>query len=281
MSKEELEIVWKLRRCSRASTASRRSSCCSSGCRKSQTNIEFLMQVQKTTPAPAPRTDRRRPGRRLDALAWRSHAHADVSELPGRPGISSSARESPRLAAGVARGGKSARSVPVHVPLTGAATTRRPERTTMKKDIHPEYRVTEVTCTCGDTFTTRSTATNGIIHADVCSNATRSTPASRRSSTPAAASPASRPATPRRPPQTPTRAAGRLQVAPDGAGHRIRGAGVVRLVRRRTPADEEPPCSRPSRAWSPSTPSSSGSWPSRRRTPTRGWRRGSTSGTPS
>ena len=40
----------------------------------------------------------------------------------------------------------------------------------MKKDIHPEYRVTEVTCTCGNTFTTRSTASSGNIHADVCSN---------------------------------------------------------------------------------------------------------------
>ena len=40
----------------------------------------------------------------------------------------------------------------------------------MKKDIHPEYVVTEVTCTCGNTFTTRSTATSGSIHADVCSN---------------------------------------------------------------------------------------------------------------
>jgi large subunit ribosomal protein L31 len=40
----------------------------------------------------------------------------------------------------------------------------------MKKDIHPEYRVTEVTCTCGNTFKTRSTAPNGVIHADVCSN---------------------------------------------------------------------------------------------------------------
>jgi len=39
----------------------------------------------------------------------------------------------------------------------------------MKKDIHPDYRVTEVTCTCGSTFTTRSTATSGSIHADVCS----------------------------------------------------------------------------------------------------------------
>src|SRR5262245_18207713 len=51
-----------------------------------------------------------------------------------------------------------------------AAGTRSPKGNSMKKDIHPEYRVTEVTCTCGNTFTTRSTAANGIIHADVCSN---------------------------------------------------------------------------------------------------------------
>ncbi len=40
----------------------------------------------------------------------------------------------------------------------------------MKKDIHPDYVATDVTCTCGNTFTTRSTATSGVIHADVCSN---------------------------------------------------------------------------------------------------------------
>ncbi|MDR2984388.1 MAG: 50S ribosomal protein L31 [Nocardiopsaceae bacterium] len=40
----------------------------------------------------------------------------------------------------------------------------------MKRDIHPEYVVTEVTCTCGNTFKTRSTAKTGEIHADVCSN---------------------------------------------------------------------------------------------------------------
>ena len=39
----------------------------------------------------------------------------------------------------------------------------------MKPGIHPEYVVTEVTCTCGSTFTTRSTATYGTLHADVCS----------------------------------------------------------------------------------------------------------------
>ena len=40
----------------------------------------------------------------------------------------------------------------------------------MKKDIHPEYVATTVTCTCGNTFETRSTAANGAIHAEVCSN---------------------------------------------------------------------------------------------------------------
>ena len=39
----------------------------------------------------------------------------------------------------------------------------------MKPDIHPRYGRTEVTCTCGATFLTRSTAKNGVIHADVCS----------------------------------------------------------------------------------------------------------------
>ena len=39
----------------------------------------------------------------------------------------------------------------------------------MKNAIHPEYVVTQVTCTCGNTFTTRSTETSGEIRADVCS----------------------------------------------------------------------------------------------------------------
>jgi len=40
----------------------------------------------------------------------------------------------------------------------------------MKADIHPQYNVTTVTCSCGNTFTTRSTAPNGSIHVEVCSN---------------------------------------------------------------------------------------------------------------
>jgi len=39
----------------------------------------------------------------------------------------------------------------------------------VKDGIHPEYVVTQVTCSCGNTFTTRSTAKSGTIHADVCS----------------------------------------------------------------------------------------------------------------
>ena len=39
----------------------------------------------------------------------------------------------------------------------------------MKSDIHPAYVETEVRCSCGATFTTRSTATSGVINADTCS----------------------------------------------------------------------------------------------------------------
>jgi large subunit ribosomal protein L31 len=39
----------------------------------------------------------------------------------------------------------------------------------MKADIHPAYAQTVVTCSCGNEFTTRSTATSGAIHVEVCS----------------------------------------------------------------------------------------------------------------
>jgi large subunit ribosomal protein L31 len=62
--------------------------------------------------------------------------------------------------------------VPVHVQSTMVA--RRPGDHhegihPMKTGIHPDYVVTEVTCSCGNTFTTRSTANSGHIHADICS----------------------------------------------------------------------------------------------------------------
>jgi large subunit ribosomal protein L31 len=50
--------------------------------------------------------------------------------------------------------------------------TRRPHTkgtNAVKSGIHPDYVVTQVTCSCGNTFTTRSTAKSGVLHADVCS----------------------------------------------------------------------------------------------------------------
>ena len=38
----------------------------------------------------------------------------------------------------------------------------------MKKDIHPEYVETNVSCACGNTFVTRSTKST--IKVDICSN---------------------------------------------------------------------------------------------------------------
>lgn len=37
----------------------------------------------------------------------------------------------------------------------------------VKKGIHPEYMETKVTCSCGDTFTTRSTKPE--LHVEICS----------------------------------------------------------------------------------------------------------------
>ena len=38
----------------------------------------------------------------------------------------------------------------------------------MKTDIHPEYVVAAVTCSCGNSFQTRSTKSE--MHVDICSN---------------------------------------------------------------------------------------------------------------
>ena len=59
--------------------------------------------------------------------------------------------------------------------FTPASSARRPgdcedQEKYVKSEIHPNYVVTTVTCTCGNTFTTRSTAASGEIHADICSN---------------------------------------------------------------------------------------------------------------
>ena len=40
----------------------------------------------------------------------------------------------------------------------------------MKSGIHPEYVPTQVTCNCGNSFTTHSTRSGGAIQVEVCSN---------------------------------------------------------------------------------------------------------------
>jgi large subunit ribosomal protein L31 len=41
---------------------------------------------------------------------------------------------------------------------------------TMKQGIHPDYHAVQVTCSCGNTFVTRSTAPGDHMTIDVCSN---------------------------------------------------------------------------------------------------------------
>ena len=62
--------------------------------------------------------------------------------------------------------------LPVHVGAESSAhDPARPNHKehTLKKDIHPTYVETTVTCTCGSTFQTRSTVDGGKISSDVCS----------------------------------------------------------------------------------------------------------------
>ncbi len=39
----------------------------------------------------------------------------------------------------------------------------------MKADIHPKYAEVQITCSCGNTFTTRSAMTKREMHVEVCS----------------------------------------------------------------------------------------------------------------
>ena len=40
----------------------------------------------------------------------------------------------------------------------------------MKSDIHPKYQEIAVTCSCGNSFATRSTLSKTELHLDVCSS---------------------------------------------------------------------------------------------------------------
>lgn len=50
-----------------------------------------------------------------------------------------------------------------------AASNIERDRRDMKNGIHPEYTTTEVICSCGSTFTTRSTAKGSEIRVETCS----------------------------------------------------------------------------------------------------------------
>ena len=123
----------------------------------------------------------------------------------------------------------------------------------MKKDIHPDYVETTVTCTCGNTFTTRSTAKTGVdprrrlLAVPPVLHGQAEDPRHRR---------------PRRPVRGALRQEGRRQVAFPTAPVRPLAGGPARRVcaRRRRPMPARPtetPCSTPRRPSSTSTPSSS------------------------
>ena len=115
MGTEELEIVWKLRRVLSGLEPEKALELLLGRLRKSQTNIEFLRQVQQTTPtADSTSTVRRRTGPfRGSRTSVRSSVDRD--RPPGTP----------RLAWALGRVANSACSVPVHVSLSRAVATRR------------------------------------------------------------------------------------------------------------------------------------------------------------
>ena len=153
----------------------------------------------------------------------------------------------------------------------------------MKKDTHPDYVETAVTCTCGASFTTRSTATSGKIHADVCSQCHpfytgkqkildtggRVARFEARYAKKAAA------AQPRRP------TASSPRQAPVARSSRV--AGALSSVRPPAPVQRGGAADVRGRRGHArrSTPSSSGASRSPRRTPTSAWPSSSTSATPS
>lgn len=72
-------------------------------------------------------------------------------------------------------------------------------RQTMKQGIHPDYHAVQVTCSCGNTFVTRSTYNGDHMTVDVCSNCHPFYTGKQKISTPVAAWLASRSVTARRP----------------------------------------------------------------------------------
>jgi large subunit ribosomal protein L31 len=68
----------------------------------------------------------------------------------------------------MALGAPDAVSVAVRLSLSRSRRAPLHWTATMKTEIHPEYVVAHVRCTCGNEFTTRSTQAD--IHVEICSN---------------------------------------------------------------------------------------------------------------
>ena len=67
-----------------------------------------------------------------------------------------------------ARAGAGRLQCPATGPRIPAPSPARSRAAVMKPDIHPDYQEITVTCSCGNTFQTRSTLSEEI-HLDVCS----------------------------------------------------------------------------------------------------------------
>lgn len=93
-----------------------------------------------------------------ETMSGRNAAGGDrVVSMPWHTDVSARYRFTPELLPHLTGGG-----------ADGDPATIRARGTTMKPNIHPQYVTTEVTCSCGNSFTTRSTARNGVIHVETC-----------------------------------------------------------------------------------------------------------------
>ena len=120
MTPDELKIVWQLRRVLHALEPQQALEVLMERMRETKSNAEFLLHVQKTTVGSGPRQGiaTARPAR---CRVW----HTDSHQQRGT---------------GSRRGGTAARR----------PGDRPRQEYTMKPGIHPDYVVTEVTCTCGE-----------------------------------------------------------------------------------------------------------------------------------
>ena len=135
MSRDELKVIWKLRRVLSALDGQAALELLLDKLKETKSNIEFLLQVNKTTPTARARA-----------------APTTATDLDGgvrSAGIPGAIRRR-RAAMAQSCVGSGSRLAAAGDP--GHLDSRR----SMKTDIHPTYVETTVTCTCGNTFTTRA-----------------------------------------------------------------------------------------------------------------------------